>query len=153
MVQLTFTVRIEKDLETVWNYFSDFSNIAQWDPNTRACLLVKSAPEKVGSEYKVTTVFNGNESEVKYVAREFRRTPTEGYASFWGENDMITAFDEIICRQKGPQVTEMEYRADICLRGIKVLFTPFILCSLKEITETARTGCRDKAIEMWGKAE
>lgn len=49
MVQLSFTVRIEKDLETVWNYFSDFSNIAKWDPNTRACLLIKSASERVGS--------------------------------------------------------------------------------------------------------
>ena len=66
---------------------------------------------------------------------------------------MITAFDEIICRHQGPQLTEMEYRADICLRGIKVLFTPFILCSLKDITEIARVGCREKAVELWGKAE
>jgi hypothetical protein len=106
----------------------------------------------VGSEYQVTTVFNGNESQVKYVTREFRRTATEGYISLWGENDMITAFDEITCRMKSANVTEMEYRADICLRGFRVLFTPCIICSLKDLAEVARTGCRDKAIELWGKA-
>jgi hypothetical protein len=66
---------------------------------------------------------------------------------------MITAFDEISCRRKGPNSTEMEYRADICLKGVKVLFTPFIMCSLSKIEEIARAGCRDKAREMWGKAE
>ncbi len=101
----------------------------------------------------MTIVFNGNKSEVKYVTRDFRKTASEGYISFCGENDMITAFDEITCRHKGPNLTEMEYRADICLKGIKVLFTPFIMGSLKNIAELARTGCRDKAIQMWGKAE
>ena len=84
MVQLSFIVRIEKDLDTVWNYFSEFTNIAKWDPNSRACLPLKTNPEKVGSEYNLTTVFNGNESVVKYVAREFRKTATEGYISLWG---------------------------------------------------------------------
>ncbi len=65
---------------------------------------------------------------------------------------MITAFDEIICRPKGLNTTEMVYQADICLKGFKVLFTPFILCSLNKITEIARVGCRDKARELWGKA-
>jgi hypothetical protein len=133
MVQLSFTVRIEKDLDTVWDYFSEFTNLAKWDPNTRGCTALKTVNERVGSEYKVTTVFNGNESDVHYVTRAFRKSATEGYISLWGQNDMITANDEIICRQKGPTTTEMEYRADICLRGVKVLFTPFILCSLDKV--------------------
>ena len=51
-----------------------------------------------------------------------------------GENDLTTAFDEIICKRKGPNTTEMEYRADICLRGLAVLVTPFIICSLNKLT-------------------
>lgn len=99
------------------------------------------------------TIFNDKESEVKYATRDFRKSESEGYIRLWGENDMITAEDEITCRRKGPNTTQMEYRADICLRGIKVLFTPFILCDLNKITELARTGCRDKSRELWGKAE
>lgn len=74
MVQLSFTVLIEKDLETVWNYFSEFTNLPKWDPNTRGCTAINSTPQKIGSEYKVVTVFNDNESEVKYTTREFKKS-------------------------------------------------------------------------------
>jgi uncharacterized protein YndB with AHSA1/START domain len=49
MVRLSFTVLIEKDLETVWAYFSEFTNLAKWDPNTRACTAVKTVPGTIGS--------------------------------------------------------------------------------------------------------
>lgn len=101
--------------------------------------------EKVGSMYNITTVFNGNESQVLYTTQKFEKSEKEGYISLWGQNDQITAFDQIICRKKGDNRTEVLYRADICLKGIAVLFTPFILCPLNKITEQARLGCRDKA--------
>lgn len=39
------------------------------------------------------------------MAREFRKNDKEGYIRLWGENDMITAEDEIICRRKGLNTT------------------------------------------------
>jgi hypothetical protein len=84
MVQLSFRVLIQKDLDTVWEYFSEFTNIVKWDPNTKGCVALKTLPQRVGSEYNVTTLFNGNESEVKYVTRELRKNASEGYISLWG---------------------------------------------------------------------
>lgn len=153
MVQLSFIVQVEAELDAVWGYFSDFKNITQWDPNTRGCAVLKEVAGWVGSSYRITTVFNDKESDVVYTTQKFTKSPTEGYINLFGENDMITANDEIICRTKGHHKTEVEYRADICLRGFAVLFTPFILCSLNKITEDSRLGLRNKARELWGKAE
>jgi hypothetical protein len=50
-------------------------------------------------------VFNDKESEVLYKTQKFTKDQKEGYISLWGENDMITAFDEIICRSKGKNST------------------------------------------------
>jgi hypothetical protein len=45
------------------------------------------------------------------------------------------------------------YRADISLRGVLWLFTPFIISGLNKITLVARDGCLNKAKEMFGKAK
>ncbi len=74
MVQLSFVVNIEKDFETVWAYFGEFSNITQWDPNTRGCEVQKEVEGKVGSVYNITTLFNGNESQVLYTTRSHKKT-------------------------------------------------------------------------------
>lgn len=150
MVKLSFKVMIGKDFETVWRYFSEFSNITQWDPNTPACQVRKSVEGKVGSVYDITSLFNGSESQLVYTTRAYTKTDKEGYISLYGENNMIRALDEITCRSRGSNKTELEYKADICLRGIAVLVTPFILRPLSKLAEVARVGCRDKARELWG---
>ena len=53
----------------------------------------------------------------------------------------------------GANMTELEYIADICLKGLRVIYTPFILNALERLTESCREGCKKKAIELWGHAE
>lgn len=60
MVKLRFTVTVEKDLQAVWEYFSDFSNIVEWDPNTVRCSIIKKEEKHVGTIYNLTASFNGN---------------------------------------------------------------------------------------------
>jgi uncharacterized protein YndB with AHSA1/START domain len=59
MVKLSFTVYVPAPLEKVWNYFSNFENVAEWDPNTPYVKLTKATPEKIGSLYDVKTMFKG----------------------------------------------------------------------------------------------
>ena len=59
----------------------------------------------------------------------------------------------MICRSRGFDWTEFEYRADICLRGCKKIFTPCLLCSFNGLTRKAREGCLSKARELFGSAE
>lgn len=63
-----------------------------------------------------------------------------------GKNDSITAFDEIICQRLTPKTTSVKYRADICLRGILCLFTPFIRSGLNDLTASAKAGCIKRSI-------
>lgn len=84
---------------------------------------------------------------------KYELTKERGYLSLQGKNDKITAFDELICTKKGENKTLFMYRADICLRGILWLATPFIISGLKTLTVKARDGCLKKSIELWGKAK
>jgi hypothetical protein len=43
-------------------------------------------------------------------------------------------------RKISDNLTEIEYRADICLRGFYFLFTPLIWKGLDKLTEEAREG-------------
>ncbi len=99
----------------------------------------------MGSIYDIKTVFNGKESVVTYKTVKYSKDNNEGYHNLFGENDMITANDEITCTKKGEKVTLVNYRADICLKGVVWLFTPFIIPSLNKITEDSRIGLRNKA--------
>lgn len=66
-----------------------------------------------------------------------------------GLNDNVECYDEITFFSEGSQ-TLMEYRADICLRGVKVLLTPFIIGSLKKLEKDCREGVVQKNTEKWG---
>jgi hypothetical protein len=74
MVKLSFTVTIDKDFETVWEYYSDFSKIVEWDPNTVKCSIIKKEDKNVGNIYNLTSSFNGNESEIIYTMKAYQRS-------------------------------------------------------------------------------
>lgn len=59
MVKLSFTVYVPAPLEKVWNYFSNFETVAEWDPNTPYVKQIKETPQKVGSLFDVKTLFKG----------------------------------------------------------------------------------------------
>lgn len=78
-----------------------------------------------------------------------------GYEKFnkielYGKNTMVEAVDEILFREKG-QGTEIEYRADIRLRHIFGLFTPFIRKDLDHLVVEAKAGMIKKCEELFGK--
>ena len=62
---------------------------------------------------------------------------------------MIQALDEIHFREKGEQ-TEIQYKADISLRGFYFLFTPFIKGGLNQLTVEAKSGMKKKCEELFG---
>jgi hypothetical protein len=149
MVLLEFTIQVAASLKPVWDYFSRFEAITEWDPNTKGCKPLKKVPGEIGSTYEVTTVFNGSESVVEYTATDYKELSK---IALNGHNKQITAIDEILFREVGPNRTEVTYRADITLNGVLWLFTPFIKGSLKDLEENAKKGMLKKSEEMFGKA-
>lgn len=66
MVKLSFIEYAPAPLPKVWEYFSKFENIAEWDPNTKRITPKSSTPGKVGSTYTIITLWKGDESELDY---------------------------------------------------------------------------------------
>lgn len=64
---------------------------------------------------------------------------------------MITAIDEIFFKPKGENETEIEYKADICLNGFYVLFTPLIRSGLNKVADDAREGMRRVLEKRFGR--
>ena len=131
----------------------DFKNISEWDPNAKSCKVVKKNDKEVGSVYEIVSAFNGKESDVIYETLKYEIAKDEGYIYLLGKNSRITADDEIFCKRKGPKLTTIIDRADICLRGILCCLTPCIKSGLIQLAMEARDGCLKKSIEKWGKAK
>ena len=49
MVLLTFKVRISATIDEVWNYYSNFANLHEWDPNIRKVKLITEKDASVGT--------------------------------------------------------------------------------------------------------
>ena len=62
----------------------------------------------------------------------------------------MECLDDILFTALDERTTMMTYQADICLRGIKVLFTPFIMGPLKKIEEECRNGVERRNQIRWG---
>jgi|JI9StandDraft_1071089.scaffolds.fasta_scaffold249533_1 hypothetical protein len=148
MVHLEFTIPVNANLERVWAYFSRFEVITEWDPNTRGCKVIKKTPQEVGSEYDIITVFNDSTSVVRYVATHYK--PMQ-MISLHGQNDDITAIDEIIFTPVNDRITNVTYIANITLNGFKCCFTPFIRGALRELSDTAKKGMLRRSEELFGK--
>ena len=66
MVKLGFKLKINAPLSQVWQYYSNFENIVEWDPNTTYCKEVRPSPNKIGGQYLLKSLFNGKESSLIY---------------------------------------------------------------------------------------
>ena len=62
-----------------------------------------------------------------------------------GENKTTLVIDEVYFREKGDEV-EIEYRADISLKGVYWIFTPCIRGELDRMTEQAHSGMKKKCV-------
>lgn len=148
MVLLEFTIPVNAELKRVWDYFSRFEIITEWDPNTRGCKPLRKTANEVGSEYEIITFFNGTTSTVHYVTTLYQ--PMQ-QISLHGTNNEITAIDEIIFTPVTDRITNVTYRANITLNGIRCLFTPFIKGALNELTEVAKGGMIKRSEELFGR--
>ena len=59
MVFLSFTVLVKAPLPKVWDYFSKFENVAQWDPSSKSIKAKEIKENMIGTKYDVVTIFNG----------------------------------------------------------------------------------------------
>jgi len=128
-------VTVEKPLDEVFAYLSDFTTTTEWDPGTVQTIRT-SGDGGFGSEYLNTSTFAGRETRLTYVVEDL--VPNR-HISLRGENKTVIAHDTMTFRERGDQ-TEVTYTADFTFKGLARLVAPLMRPAFARLGDEAEAG-------------
>lgn len=131
------TVTVDRPIETVFAYLSDFTTTTQWDPGTVRTVRA-DGDGGVGTVYQNTSRFAGRETELTYVVTD-RRAPE--LIALRGENSTIVATDTMTLSAT-PAGTRVTYRAAFTFKGGWKLAAPFLGPAFRHLGDEAEAGLR-----------
>lgn len=134
-MRLQRTVTVEKPLDAVFAYLSDFTTTTAWDPGTVTTIRT-SGDGGFGTEYLNTSTFAGRQTQLTYVVVDL--VPNKRIA-LRGENKTVIAHDTMTFRGLGAQ-TEVTYTADFTFKGIGKLIAPLMKPAFTRLGNEAETG-------------
>ena len=134
-MRLQRTVTVEKPLDTVFSYLSDFTTTTQWDPGTVKTVR-SSGDGSFGTEYLNTTTFAGRETQLTYVVQEL--VPNQRIA-LRGENATVIAHDTMTFREVAGG-TEVTYTADFTFKGMTRFIAPLLRPAFVRLFNEAEAG-------------
>ena len=134
-VRLQRIITVEKPLEKVFAYLSDFTTTTEWDPGTVRTVRT-SGDGGFGTEYQNTSTFAGRQTELTYVVVDL--VPNR-HISLRGENKTVIANDTMTFREAGGK-TEVTYTADFTFKGITRFIAPFLKPAFTRLGDEAETG-------------
>jgi len=139
-VRLERTVIVEKPLDKVFAYLSDFTTTTEWDPGTVKTVRA-SGDGGFGTEYLNTSTFAGRQTQLTYVVEDL--VPNR-HIALRGENTTVIAHDTMTFRERrddaGVANTEVTYTADFTFKGIARLIAPFMKPALTRLGNEAESG-------------
>jgi carbon monoxide dehydrogenase subunit G len=136
-VRVQQTVVVDKPLEAVFGYLSDFTTTTEWDPGTVATVN-QQGDGGVGTTYLNTSKFLGRETRLTYVVHDFvpgRRV------ELYGENKTVIAVDTMTFRTVGT-ATEVTYTAEFTFKGPSRLLAPLLRNAFDRLGTEAEIGMR-----------
>jgi carbon monoxide dehydrogenase subunit G len=136
-MRLQKTVVVDKPLDTVFGYLSDFTTTTEWDPGT-VVTVNHHGDGGVGTTYLNTSAFLGRETQLTYVVREF--VPGE-HIRLRGENKTVTAVDTMSFHSVNAG-TEVTYTAEFTFKGPSRLLAPLLRPAFKRLGKKAQTRMR-----------
>ncbi len=132
------TVTVDRPVDQVFRYLSDFTTTSEWDPGT-----VRTTREDgdggVGTRYRNVSRFLGRRTELTYIVEELvpnRRVRLRG------ENKAIVAHDVMTLMSTPSDGTTVSYRAEFELKGPAKLAAPLLLPAFRKLGDEAETGLR-----------
>jgi uncharacterized protein YndB with AHSA1/START domain len=131
-------VRVEKPIEVVFAYLSDFTTTTQWDPGT-VVTVRNHGDGSIGTEYLNTSTFAGRQTQLNYVVKEFIPNQRIGLR---GENKTVIAYDTMAFQQIGTG-TEVTYTADFTFKGLARLIAIFLKPAFTRLGNEAEVGMAD----------
>ena len=123
MITETATVRIERPVEEVFDYFTDISNDPSWNPFVKEAKKTSTGPLGVGTTFFVVRKMSGP-MDIEYT--EYVR-PTRWALRGTGRSASITFIAEFTCADSG---TEMAISMGLQPKGVFVLLTPVMRSQL-----------------------
>jgi carbon monoxide dehydrogenase subunit G len=132
------SVTVDRPVDAVFAYLSDFTTTTDWDPGTVRTERV-SGDGGVGTRYRNTSSFLGRQTRLDYLVTE--RVPGQRFA-LRGENATVVANDTMtFVGQNGS--TTVTYRADFEFKGIARFVAPLLAPALKKLGDDAEKGMRE----------
>lgn len=132
------TVTVDRPVERVFDYLSDFTTTNEWDPGTvRTTRQVGEGG--VGTRYHNVSRFMGRETELTYVVEEV--SPTKRFR-LRGENKSLVAHDTMTFAPTATGGTTVTYRAEFELKGLAKLAAPLLAPAFKRLGDEAEDGLR-----------
>jgi carbon monoxide dehydrogenase subunit G len=136
-MRLQQTVVVDKPLNAVFGYLSDFTTTTEWDPGTVATVN-HHGDGGVGTTYLNTSRFLGRQTQLTYIVSEF--VPGERI-QLRGQNKTLTAVDTMTFRRIEAG-TEVTYTAEFTFRGPSRLLAPLLKPAFDRLGKQAQTGLR-----------
>jgi len=131
------TVTVDKPLDTVFNYLSDFTTTTEWDPGTVATVN-HHGDGGAGTTYLNTSTFLGRKTQLTYVVGEF--IPRKRI-QLRGENKTLVAVDTMTFRSIAGG-TEVTYTAEFTFKGPSRLLAPLLRPAFEQLGKQAQAGMR-----------
>lgn len=129
------TVVVDKPLDAVFGYLSDFTTTTEWDPGTVVTVNCQG-DGGVGTTYLNTSKFLGRETQLTYIVRDF--IPRKR-VQLRGENKTVIAVDTMTFRTVNA-ATEVTYTAEFTFKGPSRLLAPLLRAAFDRLGTEAEIG-------------
>ena len=136
-MKLHKTVIVDKLLDAVFGYLSDFTTTTEWDPGT-VITVNHHGDGGVGTTYLNTSTFLGRKTQLTYIVRELipcRRIQLRA------ENKTVIAVDTMTFRSIDAG-TEVTYTAEFTFKGPSRLLAPLLRPAFERLGKQAQSGMR-----------
>lgn len=136
-MRLQKTVIVDKPMDAVFGYLSDFTTTTEWDPGT-VVTVNEHGDGGVGTTYLNTSAFLGRKTQLTYTVREF--IPGKRIR-LRGENKTVIAVDTMTFRSVGAG-TEVTYTAEFTFKAPARFLAPLLRPAFARLGRQAQSGMR-----------
>ena len=143
VITIERVITVEKSVERVFGYLSDFETTTEWDPGTISTVKVEGDGGP-GTKYQNTSSFAGRETELEYVVQQ--REAGKVF-QLRGENKTVSALDTMTFREADGG-TEVTYRAEFEFKGVTRLIEPLFKSQFKKLGDEAEQGMREALAKL-----
>jgi uncharacterized protein YndB with AHSA1/START domain len=132
------TVIIDKPLDAVFGYLSDFTTTTDWDPGT-VTTVRQHGNGGIGTTYLNTSRFLGRNTQLTYTVREF---VSGQRIQLRGDNKTVIAVDTLTFRTVDA-ATEVTYTAEFTFKGPSRFVAPLLKPAFERLGNEAEAGMRE----------